>query len=383
MKIKFLTVLFAVTLSCQGIFAQDNDNSPKLPGLAQTIKDYAQNPAVLNNAAAKLLSVIKDTAVVDFVRDLNINFKTFQADNQPASLGFTYKYENSWTWGSKKHDFTNSLSVDMTGNVAFKKIYNPANFLQSKIGYSGNFFWGGVVNRNTDEEAKELLQANRDKINALRNHDQAKADAAQAKMDQLYNISDQFFISLNASPAYESNQDFSKQQFAPGAFAVFGVNGYSKKSNVGWYNLPDYPFALIRLLTGTDSKLHPSGATVPTLAFGLDYVVPTQDSLRNAVAGQLNPFSRVRFEAAFKTTAARVDDQVIYFTADYRWYQELNASAAIKAAGIAKSNYFVAALEASNGFFASYATGHLPFDQKSTQVYALGFKYNLGNWKTK
>src|ERR1700744_183223 len=118
MKIKFLTVLFAVTLSCQGIFAQDNDNSPKLPGLAQTIKDYAQNPAILNNAAAKLLSAIKDTAVVDFVRDLNINFKTFQADNQPAGLGFTYKYENSWTWGSKKHDFTNSLSVDLTGNVA-------------------------------------------------------------------------------------------------------------------------------------------------------------------------------------------------------------------------------------------------------------------------
>ena len=379
MRKKFLLALYASLWGAPALFAQTGGGAATTTS-QQAVTDYAQNSGQLNNAAAKLLSAIKDSSLVDFVRELNLNFQIFQAQNQPTGLGFSYKYDNSWTFLGKEHDFTQAVSLDLTGNVAFQKVYNPANFLESKAIYSANFFWGGFAAKVTPEQTEQLIKAGRDLIAAEKANDPAKIAEAQAEINDVYSVSDQFFISLNASPSYESNQDFSKQQFAPGAFAIFGANGYNNISTLGWYNLPDYPFALIRLLTGTDPKFHPSGASLPTALVGLDYVVPAKDSLRKAVTGELNPFSRLRFEAEFKTEAARVDGQAVYFTADYRWYNELNASTAIKAAGMAKFNYFVAALEASNGFFVSYSTGQLPFDQKSSQVYALGFKYNLGTW---
>jgi hypothetical protein len=48
--------------------------------------------------------------------------------------------------------------------------------------------------------------------------------------------------------------------------------------------------------------------------------------LRKAVTGALNPYNQLHFEASFKTVAARVKNNAIYFTAGYRWYRELGAT---------------------------------------------------------
>lgn len=378
-KLKLL--ILSVILGLTGIktTAAQTVSSPRDSARTQAVQDFAKDPALLNNVAAQLLSAVKDSAVADFIRDLHIDFKTFQATDQPAGLGFSYQYQNTWTFAAAKHQFSQSLNIDLNGNVAFREVYNPVDFLESKVVYNANFFWGGISRKNNPAEAKAYFKAIRDLSSARKSGNDAAATQALAQMDALHQISDQFFISLNAAPTYDSNQDFSRQAFAPEAYAVFGANGYDAKSTLGWWNLPDYPFALLRYIFDPGGGFKPSGVSFPTFMAGLDYVVPTQDSLRKAVIGALNPYSRVHLEVSFKTHALTFDKQVIYFTADYRFYQEINPSVVLRAAGIARFNYFVAELQGSSGFFVSYSAGQLPFDRKSDQVYSLGFKYNLGN----
>ena len=186
---------------------------------------------------------------------------------------------------------------------------------------------------------------------------------------------------INVNTSYETNQDFSKRQFVPGFLVNAGAKAWNKSEALQYFNLPDYPFALLRLLTGTDDNFQLSGASFPSALMGVDYVIPNQDSLRQAVTGALNPYSRFRFEADFRTKAARIGNKAIYFSSDFRWYRELYASGAELNAGIANQVYFVATLESANGFFVSYSAGRLPFDKKNDNVYGIGFHYNLGNWQ--
>jgi len=355
--------------------------------IKQEALESLTSPNFLNAALAKYMAVLetKDTAKAHFFRDLNLKFKTFQADNQPPGLGFSYQYDNSWvknhTDTAHQYHYSRSINLDLDGNVAFKKVYNPTNFLESKFVYNGSWFWGGFSKKNTKAEADQLRSIKLAYSNAIAAHDTAKMRDMQDQAKQLTRITDQYYIGLNGSASFESNQDFSKTQFVPSVLINAGANSFSDYSSLRWFNLPDYPFALIRWITNTNDKFSVSGVAIPEVLFGLDYVVPTSDSLRQAVTGSLSPFTRVRFEASFKTLAAQVAGQTIWFSADYRWYHQLNAPQAIINAHIAHSNYFICALTASNGFFVSYSTGALPFDLKSTAVYGIGFNYNLGSWK--
>ncbi len=346
------------------------------------VLDSLTSPRFLNSTLAQFMAALKknDTSAYNFARDLNLNFKTFQANGQPPGLGFSYKYDNSWTKNSKLNDFSQSFNLDLNGNVAFKKIYNPSNFLESKFLYNGTFFWGGLAKKNTPEQAKQLIQIIRNYNIALANHDTAQIRSLKKQADQMTAVTDQFYIGINGAVSYESNQDFSKTQFVPGALINFGATSYSDQTALHWFNIPDYPFALIRWLTNTTSGFSPTGVSIPSALIGLDYVLPGQDSLRKAVMGTLNPYTRIRFEASFKTEAARVGSQTFWFSADYRWYHQLGASQALVAANIDHFNYFNCNLSSNNGFFVSYSYGQLPFDLKKSAVYNLGFTYNLGSW---
>jgi hypothetical protein len=364
------------------IFAQSKGSLPSLDSIKHAALNYlVSNPDLLNDEMAKYLAALKNKneKTYDFIRDLNLSFKTFQADNQPPGLGFGYQYDNSWTKINTSADFSQSFNVNLDGNVAFKKVYNPDNFLESKVLYNGSFFWGGFAKKNTPAEVKQLRQIVLDYSQAIATGNDAQRKALKAQMDQLTALTDQYYLGINGDFSYESNQDFSKRQFVPGVLVNIGAKAWNKNGTLRWFNLPDYPFAVIRMLTGSDFNI--SGASFPSALFGLDYVIPGQDSLRQAVTGALSPFTRVRFEAAFKTEAAAIGKQVIWFSADYRWYRQLGASAAIINAHIDQFNYFTCNLASNNGFFVSYTCGQLPFDKKSSNVYGIGFNYNLGNWR--
>ncbi|OOQ61698.1 hypothetical protein [Mucilaginibacter pedocola] len=349
--------------------------------IQKTFDEVFSNPDILNDATAKLLTAFKGKpGVMKFMRDLNFKFKTFQTDNQPASLGFEYKYENSWskfqTVGSKI--VNQSISLNFNGNVAFKKSYNPANFLESKFQYNGTFNWGAKSKQLSRNDALAVYALDRQILPLTGTNSQALADLLVQRANYIH-FSNQYYIGASGNMSYESNQDFSKHQLAPGVLLNVGAKAWDKNGTLQYFNLLDYPFALIRYATG--DRLYLSGASFPSALVGVDYVVPTQDSVRKALTGNLDPFSRFRFEISFKTKAVSVAKQVIYFSADYRLYKEINASEAIKNNGTDRFNYFVMSLESNNGFFVHFTTGKLPFDRKSDNTYGIGFHYDLGNWK--
>jgi hypothetical protein len=95
------------------------------------------------------------------------------------------------------------------------------------------------------------------------------------------------------------------------------------------------------------------------------------------VAGDGSSFWRFNAEVAFKTPAFRVRGENIYFGADYRFYQELNAKSSVRAAGLDQFNYFIATLGQSDGVFVSYTAGQLPFDLKNQQVFEVGIRAHI------
>ena len=376
-----LGVFFSLIMCHVGLFAQVKSfNEVKKQAL-----DSLTSPDLLNSAEANYMAALqkKDTSIYNFVRDLNLKFKTFQSNSLPPGLGFSYQYDNSWTKNSIRtaHDFSQSFDLDLDGNVAFKKVDNPMNFLESKFVYNSTFFWGGLAKKNTKTQADQLRQLKLDRSDAISTGNLDKARVLEEKARKLTHITDQYYVGINGSASYESNQDFSKTQFVPSMLINAGASSFDNGSTLSWFNLPDYPFALLRYLTNTDEQFLISGVAIPSLLFGLDYVIPTADTLRQSVSGALNPYTRIRFETSFKTEAARAGGQVFWFSADYRWYHELNASQALINAHINHFNFFTCALSATNGFFVSYSAGQLPFDQKNSSVYSFGFNYNLGNWK--
>ncbi len=402
MKKLFFVLLILCLYTSSGLYAQGSlppgapaasiatVTYPQMsPGQIDSIKKSAvnaifSNPQLYNDAFALFANSLKSkpNTLYTFMRDMNIKFKTFQVDNQSPALGFQYQYNNSWTKNklTPTKSIVQSYNINLSGNIAFKKAANPTNLMETGFIYNGTFIWGGIAKKNDTATAKRLIQ-----ISRLIAQNTIPNNPAVAKLyeeqNQLVKITNQYYLGLNVQANYENTQDFSKKQFVPGLLINAGAKAWDKTEALQYFNLPDYPFALLRLITGTDNEFRLSGASFPSALAGIDYVIPQQDSLRQAVTGGLDPFSRFRFEASFKTKAAQVFNKPIYFSCDFRWYRELFATSAELSAGLASQAYFLATLESNNGFFVSYSAGRLPFDKKDANVYGLGFHYNFGNWQ--
>jgi hypothetical protein len=350
----------------------------------EAIKQIFSTPDLYNDALSYYLGTLQQSSpkAYTLLKDVNLKFKTFQAQDKPVALGFSYKYNNAWVKNkiSDKHSFMQSYNLGTEGNVAFKKIYNPNDFLETSFSYDGAFIWGGKV-KELDEETSKKVEDLEDQILKLR---QAKNPAflqLYERVNSLVSVTDQYYLGFKLKLAYETNQDFSKRQFTPGGFIAFGAKGWNKQEALRYLNILDYPFALIRVLTGTDKDLSISGASFPSFLIGIDHVIPGNDTSRFKITNNEDPYQRFRFEVGFKTLVAKLGKDIIYFSANYRLYNELNASENIKSAGLDKASFIAASLQSSTGLFVSFTDGRLPFDRIKDQVYAIGFQYNLGDWK--
>lgn len=383
-------LFFCLSLTClaqqnvyeklKAIYAQfENRNADSFA--KEALSQVYPNADLLNGIFKQQLQRIKDSRknTYLFLKDLDIRFKTFQSVNLPASLGFSYNYENTWLKNKIKpsSSYYHSLNLAFKGNVAFSKKYNPHDFLESSFDFDGGWMVGGKV-REIDSATSLVIQETEDSILALRERGAPYQDLYQ-RLNDLIQVSDQFFLSVKGKFSFESNQDFTRTQFVPGVVIGFGAKGWNKKGTLRNLNGFDYPFALVRYITGTDATLNVYGVTFPSLLVGLDYVIPGSDDYRKSILGNDNPYKRLKFEIGFKTRVANVTKEVIYLSSNYRWYKELGASDLIRQKRMHRFSFFVVAVESSSGWFVSYTCGRLPFDRVSDHVYAVGFKYELRN----
>lgn len=395
---KKVIIVFAFVITTTGVFSQsigstlEESLKPLIDSLKkgsinlETIKDVLnetiEDPELYNDVWKRFIdnTIKKDSANWGFLNDLNIKFKTFQATSSTtSSLGFIYDFNFNYSNFTKKKNGHNSSSfgLKLKGNVAFNGSINPSNFLETSMNYNFSKFSGGVVQKNIDrEEILKLININKE-LGRLTDLKSNRARELFKERAKYVKFSDQYYLAVSPRFSLESNQDFSKKQIVYGGDLLLGVKAWNNDSPLAKINIFDYPFALIRLLTGTDSRWKPYGATLPTLLIGLDNVNPKNDIDREAIVGNLNSFTRFKAESSFRTFVSRIQKESIFFNANIRYYKELGASQQSKAAKLDSHFYFVMALQSTSGFYISYAKGKLPFDAISNQVYALGFNYKL------
>ncbi|MFA6151854.1 MAG: hypothetical protein WC716_11080 [Chitinophagaceae bacterium] len=390
---KILTAIVVIFISVNSAFSQFSDNqlnevveTLKAQGkseeeLKNTVNGIINNPELYNTLWKNFIDQAykQDSAKWMLLKDLNVQFKTFQTtDNPAASLGFTYDFNYDYAKYTEhnKNRISNSIGVSAKGNVAFRKQFNPADFLETKVHYHYSHFIGGVVKQEDTAIFTELNNI-RFKLAGLTNMQSKEAVELWEQLGKKMVMSNQYYYGLSPKFAFESNQDFSQKQFTPGVYIDLGAKAWNEKNILSHLNILDYPFAALRYITGTDKTFTVYGSTIPTAQFGFDYVIPANDTIRENLTGNLNPFPRIKFETSFRTFIARVKKENIFFNANYRYYQELNAPATITKANLSAHSYFVMALQTTSGFYVSYANGRLPFDAKNDEVFSIGFNYKF------
>ena len=344
---------------------------------------------VFKSLAVPLTTTILQTdhtnALLGFINDWHLLPKFFHARDgvaDDAVLGFEYHYKKSLanrvfdeTW---QNPMGVSLAFEAQGDIAVEAKKNPNNLLET----SGELHLfqglGGIdpAYRNSQEAAaefqRELLKNIQDP--EFQNQRGKAYEATARKMTA--HITPQLFWDLQAHATLEADQQFHDKQWAYGGKLSLAFRDWKSDSRVGWFNVLDYPFAAIRWLVDKE-EFQPSGRVFPSVVVGLDLVDPSDNDSRLAVDPDSDAFPRGRLELAFKTRVFRWQQRPLYFSAAFRYFQEFGASSAVKAAGLDRSDYFVARLDLPYRFNISYANGKLPLDADNDQVYAIGWALNF------
>lgn len=321
-----------------------------------------------------------------FLRDVNFKFKAFEADAaNEAALGFSYDYQKSLQdyelkCSAKFCAQGLDLSLSAMGNVAFDSERNPNDFLETALSFAFFRSIGGVSEASAaiSQSVRELRAA----FIAAETEDEE--EAAIHKLEELVRptLTDQFYWEAAGDVSLESDQKFDSKQLVYGVHALFEVKGWSDDSAFAKFNILDYPFAALRALTGYETCsggsacFVPRGTSVPTLLVGLARVSPEDEDPR-ALAGDTSDFDRMRFEASFRTPIARVGDDRLYVSANYRYYKELDASPAVRGLGLDSFDYYTVVLGGSEGIYVSFTEGQLPLDVASDRVFELGYQFHL------
>lgn len=354
------------------IAAGRTDKETFLKGLKQALGD----PAVLN---AALTALTADTARWRLLKNLNLQFTTLQAADS-STLGLTYGYSRNiknqpFAMRGASHTGLN-LDLAANGTIAFERSVNPRDFLTTEVELTAYRSRGGALASSDSIQSLlndlELVMADIDDRAELQTH---PAFVRFMRTATSY-LSDQLYLQGGGTVRLESDQTFDRTQWVYAASVGVDAKAWNPRSRLAQWNLFDWPMAAIRYLAGVDRSFTPLGSAFPTLIVELGLVDPAKDPTRAAL-GAPGSYPRIRIESALRSPLLDASRVGLIFEADFRYYKELGAPAAIATAGLDDFTYFVAALVAGNGLYASYSTGKLPFDASSDQVYDLGFRLHF------
>lgn len=108
-----------------------------------------------------------------------------------------------------------------------------------------------------------------------------------------------------------------------------------------------------------------------SIMFILARVNPIDDTARKTAEGKLDAFQRWNLEVSY---SLNINSQKLRSVdVNYRHYQEISPSTAIKNAGLDRNKLGLIRLNLDQGFFLQYSSGSLPFDQRSERAVKVGW----------
>lgn len=341
----------------------------------EALLDVLRDPETLNRGLAELG---RRGGLNGLLADLNLRFVNLQQGGSEGVLGLTYDWARD-----VKHDTLSTSDDDVraiglhftgsaTGTVALDRNLNPRDFLDSKLalGVFGSF--GGVVPGDT------LFATLNQLGDLLTEFETLEALEASPAFREFFGtvwsrLSTQYYISAALEGGLEADQRFETKQWAYGVNLGFDIKAWNPGSLLAQWNIFDWPAAALRYLVGSDNRFRPSGAAIPTLILGIDRVDPTDNDQR-ALLTDLDAFGRFRAEVAWRSMLVPRDDGSISVEAGWRFYREIDAPPAVRAADLDSFSHVFVAITAPGGMYAAWSHGRFPFDQQKDQVYELGFR---------
>ncbi len=393
LRLKFYFVLLLCLLFAFPVFAQEEAQSlgqlidfiEKTTGMSkEEIKSEISEMINQKLSDTKTLNKVVQKYAIDkagfrFLKDVNFEFKTFSENRSDgiAALGFGYSYakdlKQNFFAESAARSSGLSFSFQTEGNVAFNRALNPKDFLDSKFSLHLFTSTGGTVNKADSALATRLNRLEDILVEIDHPDSLSKSPAWKEFLNTVSaRMSTQFYIDFFLSGGIESDQDFGQKQFAYGANLGLDLKAWNRSSTLAKANVLDWPFALVRILTGYDETFTPRGSVLPTIIFAIEQIDPQDDSIREIV-DELSSFARFKGELGFKTPLGKT----AHFGANLRYYRELGASSVIKNLKGDEFTYLTTAITMTNGMFVSYTTGKLPFDVRNDQIYEMGFQYKF------
>ena len=346
----------------------------KLP-VGEAIRAGLENPETLNEIVRVVLQGKKPQSLLD---GLNLEFTTLKArDSARSTLGLAYEYQRT----IKRQDFQTRaanetgllLDLSAQGNIAFDRSINPRDFLEAEVGLHFFRSRGGAV--GSPDSVRRRLNELDSKLVDIEDRSELRGSALTAEFIRTASafLTTQTYVDLTGTARLEADQTFDRTQWVYGAQLGLDVKAWNANSTLAQWNLFDWPFALVRYLSGVDTRFRPRGSTIPTVQMAVELVDPSEDPAREEI-GETESYPRVRLESAFRSLLTEGPGGPIYFESDLRYYRELGADDDVEAAGLHEFAYFASAIVSQVGMYLSYSWGRLPFDVTSDQVYALGFR---------
>ncbi len=367
--------------------ASEPVENPREKAEKEIAKFIAENPSAVSKVARKLAGKatgrvfgnmfnFEDGPAESLFQNLQLELKTFENQGAESSLGFGYDYEKSHEFGEQRDENgipANHAAFELRakGSVAFDDATNPADFLVSEVAFS---YWLGNVPGWTGTEAQFTGLIN-EMVGAAGN--EAKLRRIRARMAELVDPN-HYFVEAELHGGYETNQRFTARNVTVGGSLWLDVKSYGQDTLLSWLNVADYPFAITRWLSGWDGGFSPRGNALPYLRAKLDLVEPEGNDPR-AMVGDNSAFPRLMLEAGMKTPFLRLkwggEERDLFVGVNYRYFQELDASAAVQAAGLESYDYVAVAITHQDGFFATYRAGRLPFDVSDDNAFEVGWNF--------
>jgi len=312
-------------------------------------------------------------ALADPSREFNpkLEFTYFEPNdnNTEGSLGIKYELDYGIQLGNPEDQETNQPGVISARN----NFYKINLFSKGNLPFKSDFQIGDFTETGIDLAWETV------RVDVLT--EPCRTDYCDERTPD-----NSFVFKLAGSYQFEADSEFDNKQHAYG-LKMRAAYKIPARSQLQLVNPLEWLPSVIRLMVGDgfavgDNKRVTASAPLsnpwlPSVGLAVEQIDPDKDDKRAAADPQLDTYDRLRLDLIYSSTLFEVGDQIYRASYTWRYFREIGASEAIKAAGLERHRYSTIAIHTPQNIVISYSSGKLPFDLKSDDMFELGWRFNF------
>ncbi len=362
---------WAFVARCFGSALPHGDTVSLTRGLQQAVASL-RSPQSLNPALSEFGRL---TRTSNLIGSLHLNFVMVQQDFR-QTLAMAYDWKRDLIRTPHKQGSAHGgvhAGLEARGLVSPNAAQNPEDFNEFVAHLS---FFHGRGGATSPELMRKHLAALSDSAAAYRPPEAYLSSPAYVRyMASIWDsLSTQFYVTGGPEARYETDQGGEKTQWVVGARLGVDLKAWRPGTALARFNFFDWPAALVRRATGTDTRFRPSGGAIPTLSILLHNVAPGANAARDSVHN-LDPYTRLAVELRSRSKLLDVADGPVWLASEFRHHVEIDSPTSIVDAGLHRHSRLQLQVELPSGFTLSWARGNFPLSEAGDDRWGIGFQF--------